>query len=182
MACIPTGFVSTSDYPFVYPVGIIVGNVGGQQNLGFDVWNFDTSGNSYQINTTFSLKPQNFYTVTYEFSVTGTVALPALPHTLVIILRDVLGLIQTPPLLTIPINEYTSGNTGVFQAVYSGNLTLDADFNIQNTSNGFQWEATLIPNPAQVGDTGLSMSISKLTIQQQPLEAVISVTSTTVAS
>lgn len=173
MSVLPIAFLTQNDFPYVYPVGVIVGDVAGQ-NLGIVVWNFDTSGGIFQLNSSFQIKPKNFYTIYYEFSVEGTIALPGLPHTLQVLFQDTLGNITIPPYLTLPINQYTSGSSAVFQTVYSGYLSLDSDYvPAPNEVNGFQFQATLVPNPAQVGDTGLSMTLQKMTIQQTPYDNII---------
>lgn len=173
MSVLPIAYLAPTDFPYVYPVGVLVGDVAGQ-NLGLVIWSFDTSGNIFQLNSKFEIKPRNFYTIYYEFSVTGTVALPGLPHTLQVLFRDTIGHITVPPFLTLPINEYTSGSAAVFQTVYSGYLSLDSDYAADpNEINGFQFQATLVPNPAQVGDTGISMTLSKLYLQQTPYDNII---------
>lgn len=171
MPLLPTGYLGNNDFPFVYPTGVIVGSA--NNNLGLVVYSFDTSGNNFQINTSFEIKAKNFYTVYYEFSITGTAQFPELPHVITVVLQDALNLISNPPTITIPINQNTSASQAVFQGIYSGTVSIDADFNPVLTSNGFQFQATLLPNQAQVGDTGLSMTINRLIIQQAPKEAVL---------
>ena len=171
MPLLPTAFIGNNDFPFVYPTGVIVG--GANNNLGLVVYNWDTSGNNFQINSTFEIKARNFYTVYFEFTITGTLSFPQLPHVVTVVLQDALNLISNPPTITIPINSNTSADQAVFQGVYSGYVSLDADFNPVLTSNGFQFQATLLPNQAQVGATGLSMTIQRLTITQTAVEKVL---------
>jgi len=170
MSVLPTGFLAPRDFPFVSPLGTIVGNYPGQQQLGAVIWNFDSSGNNFRLNSNFQINPQNWYTINYEFTVEATAGIP-LPSAITVIMRDTLGIIPNPPTLTIPINQYTSGSTAVFQAKFMGTVFLDANFEVQN-QNQFQMTATLVPDPSQLRATNLIMTLQKLTIQQLPFEFV----------
>lgn len=169
MSLLPSGFVGNRDFPYISPIGLIVGEFS-THNLGEVIWNFDTSGNTFRLASNFQINPANWYTINYEFTIEATAGIP-LPAAITILFKDVLGLIPDPPTLTIPINQYTSGSTAVFQAKYSGTVYLDANFEIQN-QNRFQLNASLVPNAEQVGTTNLVMTINKLSIQLVPYEYV----------
>lgn len=169
MSVLPYGFLAKQDFPYISPIGLIVGDTQ-QQQLGTVLWSFDTSGNSFALNSNFQLNPANWYTINYEFTIEATAGIP-LPSAITIFFKDVLGLIPDPPQITLPINEYTTGTVGVFQAKYSGTVWLDANFDIQ-AQDRFQFVATLVPNPAQVGTTNLTMNLTKLSIQGIPYEYI----------
>ena len=169
MSLLPTGFIANNDFPYISPIGLIVGEYS-THNLGVVIWSFDTSGNSFQLASNFQINPQNWYTINYEFTIEATAGIP-LPAAITILFKDVLGLIPDPPTLTIPINQYTSGSTAVFQSKFSGTVYLDANFELQN-QNRFELSATLVPNASQVEATNLVMTINKLSIQAVPFEYV----------
>jgi hypothetical protein len=173
MSCVASGFLSPSAFPYVYPVNVIIGGTPDGLAATDFTWNFDTQGENYAITTSFGLTPLNFYTVYYEFTITGTTPVSGTAATIVIFLKDALGLIQDVPVVNLPVNEYTNaGNTAVFEAVYSGYLSIDADFNITNTTNPFQFAVNLVPGTGlTLGSTGLSMKITRLTIQQEPVSS-----------
>ena len=190
MSCVSAGWLAPSAFPYVYPVNVIIGATPGGLTATQFTWNFDTQGQNYAINTSFGLTPKNFYTVYYEFTITGTTPVSGTAATIIIFLKDVLGLIQEVPIVNLPVNQYTNaGNTGVFEAVYSGYLSLDADFvPPNNETNGFQFAVNLVPGTPPLGSsgatgssgasgalgagTGLSMTISRLTIQQEPVSSL----------
>lgn len=182
MSCVASGYLSPSAFPYVFPVNVVIGATPGNLTATTFTWDFDTQGNNYAINTSFGLTPKNFYTVYYEFSITSTAPVSGTAATIVIFLKDVLGLIAEVPIVNLPVNEYTNaGNTGVFQAVYSGYLSLDADFvPPANETNGFQFAVNLVPGaPAGMAGTaaeGLNMVISRLTIQQEPVSSLEPIT------
>ena len=167
MSVLPVAYLGNNDFPYISPLGLIVGDYP-SKNLSVVIWNFDTSGNSFALNTNFQINPQNWYTINYEFTIEATAGIP-LPSAVTVVMRDILGLLPDPPTLTLPINQYTSGSTAVFQAKYGGTVYLDANFDINNQDR-FQMVTTLVPNPAQVGTTNLVMTIQKLTIQPIPFE------------
>lgn len=169
MSLLPQGFLGRQDFPYISPIGLIVGDTQ-QQQLGTVIWSFDTSGNSFALNSNFQLNPANWYTINYEFTIEATAGIP-LPSAITIFFKDVLGLIPEPPQITLPINQYTSGSVAVFQSKYSGTVWLDANFDVQ-VQDRFQFVATLVPNPAQVGTTNLTMNITKLSIQGIPYEYI----------
>jgi hypothetical protein len=179
MSCVSSGYLSPSAFPYVYPVNVIVGATPASLTATTFTWDFDTQGENFALNTSFGLTPKNFYTVYYEFTLTSTSPVSGTAATIIIFLKDVLGLISNVPIVNLPVNEYTNaGNTGVFQAVYSGYLSMDADFvPPANETNGFQFAVNLVPGVPPGGSSalaaeGLNMVISRLTIQQEPVSSL----------
>lgn len=202
MSALPAGYVGRNLFGFTYPVNVIIGSSEDGIAATTFTWDFDTQGDNYAINTSFGLTPKNFYTVYYEITVTGTTPVSGTTATILLFFKDVLGLITTTPVQALPVNEYTNtGNTAVFQSVYSGYLSLDADFvPPPNETNGFQFGVSLVPGTPPAGPsgvsgvsgatgssgasgstgigsgTGLGMTITRLTIQQEAVSSKESLT------